>query len=161
MSESNPYASPRAASSSKPNSRVLVIIRNVLVYSYLLVFCLLHAAGAFVSVTEALRANALGASHAVHCLLPIFIAIAIWFYAANRQPQQFIRGWQSLPYLTIFVALSAVRQGLAQIRTEAVLRNDELDFLVIGGLGLIIYGPAIYICFRLAYPPQNPECVLR
>ena len=161
VTESNPYMSPHAVSSSKANSRAFVIIRNLLIYSYLLGFCLIHAVGAYVSIAEAVREDALNVWHFIGCIVLLFIAVAIFFYATDRQPQRFIKGWQSLPYWAIFIALSALsdHDGLAALRTETRYLNDAMVYVIIGIVGLIMYGPAIYMCFRVAYPPKNGPAV--
>ena len=159
MPESNPYASPHAVSSSKPTSRVFTIVRNVLIYFYLLAFCSLHAAGEYISVAEAHRLGTLPVRSVVECLLLVFVAIAIWFYATNRQPRRLVKGWQALLYFTIFFALSVLRDAHAEMRTGPTVQNNVLVYLVVGVFGLIVYGPAVYMCFRVAYPPRNSSAL--
>ena len=98
VTESNPYTSPHAVSSSKANSRAFVIIRNLLIYSYLLGFCLIHAAGAYVSIAEAVREDALNVWHFIGCIVLLFIAVAIFFYATGFEAfQQMLKAKYSIP----------------------------------------------------------------
>ena len=151
----NPYDTPADAplGGAQRPSRVVVIIRSVLIYSYMAFFCLFIAADTDFSSIDDLQAGAFGVWNMFVYAIPILVAITIWFYAADRRPQQFIRAWQALPYLFIFYVLLALRNGLAELPADVLQQDHVLVYVIAGLFGLIVYGPAIFISFKVAYLP--------
>lgn len=154
--ESNPYSSPNdvesnsgAAGRSSPWKRVVAI-------AYLLVFCVLHAVAVYLNVQAMREQGRISVLHSLGTAIPVLAAICAWRYAMDDQPTRNLRFWQAAPFLVFMYAVMSVRAvfegaGGALVSVEAV---------VVAGVGLLVYGPAIYMSYQLTgslVPWETPE----
>jgi hypothetical protein len=137
----NPYASPAIQpSTTRRRSR----LQCVAIFTYLLVFCLLHAAH-FWMIAGTVATERLVPTLVFSAAVPILVAVSVALYAINVTPRRYIRFWQTVPCLTLLYVVISLRITYDRLGASPL----SATFFIIVAAWILLYGPALYMSYKL------------